>query len=159
MLCLVTQLCLNLCNPMDCSLPGSSVHGNSPGKNTGVGCHALLQGIFPSQGSNPGLPHGRQILYHLSHQESWWWWFNPSVMSNSLRPHNCNLPGSSVHGVFQARILEWVAISFSRGYVKSSRNIVYMTFFSFFRLVNIFRLELVDQHRKEVVTKSDKQEQ
>ena len=71
----------------------------------------------------------------------------------------CSLPGSSVHGVFQARILEWVAISFSRGYVKSSRNIVYMTFFSFFRLVNIFRLELVDQHRKEVVTKSDKQEQ
>ena len=43
---------------------------NSPGKNTGVGCHALLQGIFPTQGSNPGLPHCRQILYHLSYQES-----------------------------------------------------------------------------------------
>ena len=41
--------------PMDCSPPGSSVHGDSPGKNTGVGCHALLQGIFPTQGSNPGL--------------------------------------------------------------------------------------------------------
>ena len=41
---------------------------DSPGKNTGVGCHALLQGIFPTQGSNPGLPHCRQILYHLSHQ-------------------------------------------------------------------------------------------
>jgi len=38
---------------MDCSLPGSSVHGDSPGKNTGVGCHALFQGIFPTQGSNP----------------------------------------------------------------------------------------------------------
>ena len=38
---------------MDCRLPGSSVHGDSPGKNTGVGCHALLQGIFPTQGSNP----------------------------------------------------------------------------------------------------------
>ena len=38
---------------MDCSLPGSSVHGDSPGKNTGVGCHALLQGIFPTQGLNP----------------------------------------------------------------------------------------------------------
>ena len=38
---------------MDCSPPGSSVHGDSPGKNTGVGCHALLQGIFPIQGSNP----------------------------------------------------------------------------------------------------------
>ena len=54
---------------MDCSLPGSSVHGDSPGKNTGVGCHALLQGIFLTQGSNPGLPHCR-ILYHLSHQGS-----------------------------------------------------------------------------------------
>ena len=40
------------------------------GKNTGVGCHALLQGIFPTQGSNSGLPHCRQILYCLSHQES-----------------------------------------------------------------------------------------
>ena len=40
---------------MDCSLPGSSVHGDSPGKNTGVSCHALLQGIFPTQGSKPGL--------------------------------------------------------------------------------------------------------
>ena len=46
---LVTQLCLTLCYPMDCILPGSSVHGDSPGKNTAVGCHALLQGIFPTQ--------------------------------------------------------------------------------------------------------------
>uniref|UniRef100_A0AC11E3T0 Uncharacterized protein n=1 Tax=Ovis aries TaxID=9940 RepID=A0AC11E3T0_SHEEP len=55
---------------MDLSLPGSSVHGDSPGKNTGEGCHALLQGIFPTQGLNPGLPHCRQILYRLSHQGS-----------------------------------------------------------------------------------------
>ena len=41
---------------------------NSPGKNTGVGCHFLLQGIFPTQGLNLGLPHCRQILYRLSHQ-------------------------------------------------------------------------------------------
>ena len=41
---------------------------NSPGKNTGVGGHSLLQGIFLTQGSNPGLLHWRQILYHLSHQ-------------------------------------------------------------------------------------------
>ena len=59
---LVTQLCLTLCNPMDCSPPGSSVYRDSPGKNTGVGCYALLQGIFPTQGLNPGLPHCRQIL-------------------------------------------------------------------------------------------------
>ena len=41
---------------------------NSPGKNTGVGCHALLYGIFPTQGLNPGLPHCGQNLYRLSHQ-------------------------------------------------------------------------------------------
>ena len=41
-----------------------------PGKNTGVGCHCLLQGIFPTQGSNLCLLHCRQIVYHLSHQES-----------------------------------------------------------------------------------------
>ena len=40
---------------MDCSPPGASVHGDSPGKNTGVGCHALLQGIFLTRGLNPGL--------------------------------------------------------------------------------------------------------
>ena len=54
--------------PCDCSPPGSSVH--SPAKNTGVGCHALLLGIFQTQGSNPGLPHCRRILYHLSQQQS-----------------------------------------------------------------------------------------
>ena len=46
-LCLVVQTCLTLCDHMDCSLPGSSVHGDSSGKNTRVGSHALLYGIFP----------------------------------------------------------------------------------------------------------------
>ena len=57
---------------MDCSCHATVGHGDgdSPGKNTGVGCHALLQGILPTQGSNPDLPHCRQILYHLSYQES-----------------------------------------------------------------------------------------
>ena len=64
--CLIPQLCPTLCDPMDCGPPGPSVHGDSPGKNTAVGCHALLQGIF----TPPGLPHCRQILYHLSHQGS-----------------------------------------------------------------------------------------
>ena len=44
----------SLC-PMDCSPPGSSVHGDSPGKNTGVGCHFLLRRIFPTLGLNPCL--------------------------------------------------------------------------------------------------------
>ena len=53
------------CNPMDCSPPGSSVLGDSSSKNTGVDCcNALLQGIFPTQGLNPGVLHCRQILYH-----------------------------------------------------------------------------------------------
>ena len=131
MLCLVTQSCMALCDPMDCSPPDPFVHGilqarilewvavptsrgsswprdriqvshrqilyclsflllshsvesdflrprglyptrllcpwDSLGKNTEMGCHALVQGIFPTQGSNPGLLHCRQILYHLSH--------------------------------------------------------------------------------------------
>ena len=50
LLCLVTQLCLTLCDPMYCSPLNSSVRGDSPDKNTGVGCHAFLQGIFPTQG-------------------------------------------------------------------------------------------------------------
>ena len=70
MVCLVPQSRPTLCHPKDCSPPGSSVHGDSPSKNNGVGCHALIQGTFPTQGSNPGLPHCRQILYHLSHQGS-----------------------------------------------------------------------------------------
>ena len=51
------QSCLTLCNSMDCNPPGSSVHGDFPSKNTGVGCHALLQGIFLTQRSNPHLSH------------------------------------------------------------------------------------------------------
>ena len=47
---LVIQLCPTPCDPMDCSLPGFSVHGDSPGKNSGVGCQAFLQEIFPAQG-------------------------------------------------------------------------------------------------------------
>ena len=87
------QSCLTLCNPMDCSPPGSSVHGDSPDKNTGVGCHALLQGIFPTQGSNPYLfcllhwqadslqlvPPGKwewsptvQLAFHFLNGVSWW---------------------------------------------------------------------------------------
>ena len=51
-----------------------------PGMNTGVGCHSLLQGIFPTQGSNPGLPHCKQTPYHLSYQES----MNKEVEVNNI---------------------------------------------------------------------------
>ena len=59
--------CPTLCDPMGCSPPGSSVHGDSPGKSTGVGCRALLQGIFPTQSALTlqvdSLPFGRLCLF------------------------------------------------------------------------------------------------
>ena len=67
-LCLVTQSCPALWDPMNCSWPASSVRGDSPGKITRVDCHALLQGIFPTQGSNSGLPHCKWVVYHPSQQ-------------------------------------------------------------------------------------------
>ena len=80
--CLVVKLRLTLCDSMDCSLPGSSVHGISqprildlypwdfPAKNTGVGCHFLLQGIFLTQRLNPQLLHWQADSLPLHHQGS-----------------------------------------------------------------------------------------
>ena len=123
---LVAQSCPTLCDPMDCSPPDSSVHGDSPGKNIGVGGHALLQGIFPTQGTNPSLlfllhwqvgslplaPPGKpsckgEVCMHV----------HADLLQSCpalCDPLDCNPRGSSVHGFLQARILEWVAISFSR---------------------------------------------
>ena len=56
--CPSAMSCPTLCNPIGCSLTGSSVPGDSPGKNTGVGCHALLRVTFPTQGLNPPLVRG-----------------------------------------------------------------------------------------------------
>ena len=68
---LVTQSCLTLCDPMNCSPPGSSRGPwDLPGKDTAMGCHFLLQGIFQTQESNPGLLHCRQILSQLSYKGS-----------------------------------------------------------------------------------------
>ena len=67
---LVAQLCPNLCDPMDGSLPGSSVHGILQARIVEWVCHFLLQGIFQTQGSNAGLLHCRWILYPLSYQGS-----------------------------------------------------------------------------------------
>ena len=66
----VAQLCPTLGEPLDGSPPGSSVHGDSPGRNAGVGCHALLQGIFPTQGWNPGVLHLQADSLPISHQGS-----------------------------------------------------------------------------------------
>ena len=96
-------------------------------KNTGVGSLSLLQWIFPTQESNSGLPHCRQILYQLTYQQNKINHFqnntkarkeimlcyavlSHSIVSDSLRSVDCSPPGSSVHGIFQARKLEWFAI-------------------------------------------------
>ena len=67
--CLAAQSCPTLWDPMDCSLPGFSVHGILQARNTGVGCHFLLQGIFPTQGSDPLLLHWQVDSLPLSHQD------------------------------------------------------------------------------------------
>ena len=67
---LVVQSYLTLCDPMDCSPPGSSVHGDSPGKNTGVGGHVFLQGNIPDPGTEPRSSTLQVILYCLNHQGS-----------------------------------------------------------------------------------------
>ena len=84
-----------------------------PGKNTGVGCHFLLQGIFPTQGSNPCHLHCMWILYHWGTWEGKW---SEAIQSclTLCDPMDCGPPGSLAHGIFQAWILEWVAISFRR---------------------------------------------
>ena len=77
---LIRAFQITLCTVLMCSVMSDSLwpHGlqpsrllctwNSPGKSTGVDCHTLLQGIFPTQGSNSGFGHCRRILYHLNHQ-------------------------------------------------------------------------------------------
>ena len=68
--CYIASVVSTLSDPGDCSPPGSSVQGILQARVLRVGCHALLQGIFPSQGLNLGLLHFRQILYYLNHQGS-----------------------------------------------------------------------------------------
>ena len=69
-MCVHAQSCLALCDPVDYSQPGSSVHGSFPDKNIGVGCYFFLQGISLTQGLNPCLLHCRWILYLVIHQGS-----------------------------------------------------------------------------------------
>ena len=62
---LLAQSCPTLCEPTDCSPPCLLSPWSSPGKNTGVGYHLLLQGIYPTQGLNPALLHCRHIYTHI----------------------------------------------------------------------------------------------
>ena len=113
------QSCPTLCNPMDCSLSGSSVHWASPGKNTGVGCHAVPSGDLPNPGiepssptlqdnSLPSEPPGKPQVYLAAAAAK-------SLQSclTLCSPIHGSPPGSPIPGILQARTLEWVAISFS----------------------------------------------
>ena len=81
------------------SPPDSSGSWNSLGKNTGAGCHSLLQRTFPIQGLNSHLLHCRWILYHWAtrkvHPTHWKWKWSHSVVSDSLRPHGLYSPWNS----------------------------------------------------------------
>ena len=93
----VTQSCLTLCDPMNCT-----VRGILQAQNTGVGSLSLLQGIFPTQGSNPGLPHCRRILYQPSHKGSprILKWVAFPFSSGSSRPRNRTRVSSIAGGFF-----------------------------------------------------------
>ena len=109
----VTQSCPTLCDPMHYMVDEFS------SQNTGVGSLSLLQWIFPTQGSNPGLPHCRWILYQLSHKGS------PRILEwvafpfSSVYSQPRNWTGfSCIAGRFftswatrEAQILEWVSLS------------------------------------------------
>ena len=115
----VAQSCRTLCHAMDCSLPGSSVHGILQARITGVGCHALLQGIFLTQGSNPCLLHWQVNSFNTS--TTWEAHLTyAAAAAKSLQscptpgnPIDGSPPGSPVPGILQARTLEWVATAFS----------------------------------------------
>ena len=89
-----------------------------PSNNTEVGCHFLLQGIFPTQGLNLRLLHQQMDSLPLSHLGSPHGWMgifkNASMSAMTWCLKGWSPPGSSVHGIFQARILGWVPIAFSR---------------------------------------------
>ena len=98
------QSCPTLYDPIDCSLPGFSVHVfscilYSPGKNTGVGCHFLLECMKVESESEV-----TQSCLTLSD------------------PMDCSSPGSSIHGIFRATVLEWGAIAFSLNELKDMQK-------------------------------------
>ena len=98
---------------MGCSPPGSSVHGDSPDKNTGVGCHSHLQGIEPrfpalQADSLPSEPPGKSNHVHAAK--------SLQLCATLCNPIDCSPPGSPVPGILQARTLEQVAISFSNAW-------------------------------------------
>ena len=119
------QSCLTLCDLIDGSPPGSPVPWDSPGKNTGVGCHFLLQCMKVKSESEVA-----QSCLTLSD------------------PMDCSPPGSSIHGIFQARVLEWGAIAFSaiQNKFKINFELLYKNKFSKDKLWDILEVPLYSLH-------------
>ena len=128
---------VRLCDPIEYSPPDLLFPWNFPCKSTGVGCHFLLQGIFPIQGSNPHLLHLQADSLLLAPPGK------PEIVAaaaaaKSLQscltlcdPIDGSSPGSPIPGILQARTLEWVAISFSnvwkwKGKVKSLSRVRFL---------------------------------
>ena len=110
----VAQLCPTLCDPMDCS------PWNSPGQNTGVSSLCLLQGILPTQGSNPCLPHCRWILYQLSHMGQF---YKPTAVQYCMADAVSWVPEQTLLGLTNKTklmhvFLEWNSV-ISRGLLPS----------------------------------------
>ena len=94
--CQVAQSCPTLFDPMACSLLGSSVHGIFQARVLEWVAISFSRGIFPTQGSNRSLPHCRQTLYHLSHQEFQWGFLNRSISHHSTYTQKSAEPGPGV---------------------------------------------------------------
>ena len=113
------QSCLTLCDPMDYSLPVSSVHEILQAKILGVDSHFLLQEFVWTQGSNPCLLcllHFQMGSLPLLLPRKWTLKVKFAQLCLTLwDPMECSQPGPSAHGIVQARTLEWVAVPIPRG--------------------------------------------
>ena len=122
--CSVSQSCSTLCKPMDCSIPGFPVFHHLP-EISQTHVHWVGDAIQPSHSLLSPSPPAFKLSQHQGVFFSFFFFSStclmlqthlppPSCMcAQSCNPMDCSPPGSSVHGFFQARILEWVAISFS----------------------------------------------
>ena len=111
---LATQSCPTPWQSMDSSPPGSSVHGDCPGKNTGVSCHFLIQAIFLTQGSNQCLLNCRQILYCSATGESilyifHCYWSN-SIANTQTQTSFLTLSSSNILHGFDSLIFSWLSL-------------------------------------------------
>ena len=119
--CSVAQSCPTLLQPHGLQPSRFFYAWDFAGKNTGMGCHFLLQRMFLTQGLNPHLLHWQTGSLPLRHPRNTISRGCVCVLFTQscptlCNPMDCSLPGFSVHGILQARLLEWIAIPFSRGF-------------------------------------------